>query len=961
VTAPRRRRRLLLVLALLLCPAGAAAQGLPRPWLEWWTLETEHFTVHYPTELREWTRDLAARFEAVHARVEPAVGYAPGERITVVAEDPFNQANGSAWPFLDRPAIYVWPTPPDPRSAIGHSRDFAELLAVHEFAHVAHLTRPSRNPRQRLLWRFAPVKLGPIARRAPRWLVEGYATLIEGELTGSGRPFGVYRPTVLREWALEGKLPSYAELDGSRAFLGGSLAYLAGSAYLQWLVEQRGDSSLVHLWRRMTARQDRSFGEAFAGVFGDSPADLYDRFTVDVTTRAVAAGQALARAGLVVGDTVQLLPWYTGDPAVSPDGELLAIALRFRDEPPKLVIWSTTEEPDTAAERARRRLLERDPDDVPAIRSRPPPKRALATLEAVNGRGYDSPRFLPDGERVLVTRVVPVGDGAERSDLFVWNRQTGEVRRVTHGAALRDPDPSPDGSTAVATRCLYGRCDLVLVDFESGTVTTLVEGGIGRAFYRPRWSPDGRRIVAAVQEDGAWRLVLVDPRSGALHSVGPADGASRYDAAWLSDGRIVATSERGGVPNLELLAPPDAGSTTAVPLTRVTGAAVAPAPNPTDGSVFFLSLTPDGLDLHRVHPDSVALGSVVSLSPRWWPAAPIRAAAAADTLPRETLDADRAYGLGPRGLSVLPGFATSAEGTSGTAVLATADPIGRLTGLLRGEYGTDGTWRGAAASAAYRGFRPTFGADLFWLGQRPSEQRGDLAIAPLLDAEYRGADVYAEYERAYPRGSQRARAGGSLAQLDLDLGESGGRRLGYARYDGDIAFRRGERSLIANLGLLGSLGATAGEGWRRGVATAGVGIGWGGFGVRGDAVYGAVGADAPAWERLAVGGVRPTLLDPHLLSQRVPMAGIPTGTVAGDEIRIGRVTLEGSGWRPYFWAARGDGDDWYRVVGLDRAFDVPALGFAGLPGIRLSAGVAYPLDEPFRHDFGVHLGIGYRP
>ena len=55
------------------------------------------------------------------------------------------------------------------------------------------------------------------------------------------------------------------------------MAYLAGSAYLEWLAAKRGDSSLVHLWRRMTARRKRSFDEAFIGVYGDSPKEQIGR------------------------------------------------------------------------------------------------------------------------------------------------------------------------------------------------------------------------------------------------------------------------------------------------------------------------------------------------------------------------------------------------------------------------------------------------------------------------------------------------------------------------------------------------------------------------------------------------------------------------------------------------------------------------------------------------------------
>jgi hypothetical protein len=196
---------LLALAATALLPRPAAAQLLWRPDADWRTLSTPHFTVVFPREFEEWARTMAERLESVRTAVGAEVGSLPSKRVTVLVTDPYSVSNGSAWPFLESPSIVLWPTPPDPRSTIGDSRSWPEILAVHEFTHIAHMTRPSRNPTQRLLARLAPLGIGPITAKAPRWVLEGYATYVEGRLTGSGRPHGVWRPAILRQWALEGR------------------------------------------------------------------------------------------------------------------------------------------------------------------------------------------------------------------------------------------------------------------------------------------------------------------------------------------------------------------------------------------------------------------------------------------------------------------------------------------------------------------------------------------------------------------------------------------------------------------------------------------------------------------------------------------------------------------------------------------------------------------------------------
>ena len=116
-----------LVLLLLWLPAllqsatTASAQGLIRPHLDWRTIDTEHFRIHYPAPMGEWTRSFVARVESVHDIVTAHVGFQPGRRVEILVEDPAGQSNGSAFPIIQAPTIVVWPTPPEPGEAIASS------------------------------------------------------------------------------------------------------------------------------------------------------------------------------------------------------------------------------------------------------------------------------------------------------------------------------------------------------------------------------------------------------------------------------------------------------------------------------------------------------------------------------------------------------------------------------------------------------------------------------------------------------------------------------------------------------------------------------------------------------------------------------------------------------------------------------------------------------------------------
>jgi hypothetical protein len=264
---PSLRAVLLPATALALLAPALAAQG---PEADWRTVEVPGYRVHFPAPAAAWAEHIAARLPAVRERVTAAVGHDDAAVVDVVLADPLAQANGTAWPLLAAPRMVLLLTPPEAGSALDEHADWPELLAVHEQAHLSHLLRPSRRPLRRALG----LPVGPLATKAPRWVVEGYATLLEGRLTGRGRPHGALRAAVLRRWAQLGRLPAYGALSSGRdRWLGGAMAYLAGSAFLEWLEARAtaagNPASLDHLWRRLSARQGRDFDAAFHGVWGD--------------------------------------------------------------------------------------------------------------------------------------------------------------------------------------------------------------------------------------------------------------------------------------------------------------------------------------------------------------------------------------------------------------------------------------------------------------------------------------------------------------------------------------------------------------------------------------------------------------------------------------------------------------------------------------------------------------------
>jgi hypothetical protein len=940
-----------------------AAQVFTRPELHWETLETAHFELHFPRSMQAWALDAASRLEAVQGPIVRLVGNAPSRRVTVVIDDPYNVSNGAALPILTWPTIVLWPTPPGPSDDLGTAPDWAALLAAHEFAHIAQLTWPSRNATDRTLWRVLPVELGPVARRAPRWVMEAYAVYVEGLLEG-GRPHSAARAAVLRQWAIEGRLPSYGELDGSPRFLGDDMEYLLGSAFLEWLVAHYGEASLPNVWRRLSARVTRDFNTAFIGVYGDSPAALYGRFTAELTGKALRAADLITAAGLDSGETFQHLTWYTGDPAVSAEGRRVAVPVRVPGEPTRIVVWSTALVPvDSARIDARRYLLKRDSGDVPAVHPFPAPRTPMATLDGSRGSGYDMPRFFADTVHLLVSHPEPRPDGAIRPELFEWNMRSGDVRRITHGAAVRDADPAPDGRTALGVRCLDGTCDLVRVQLSNGHVDVLLTGSPTLAYNHPRFAPNGRSAVVAVRDTAGWHdqeIDLNDIGVVATRRIGPDDGANRYGPAYVANGSaIVTVSDWGGIEHLETI---DKVSGAVKILAVTTGGISAPDASPVDSMVYFLTVSARGRDLHRVPlrdaRDTTPPMLPVSLAPAAVPGAtPVLDLSSLRPVPAPT-----PYGLGPRQYLYLPAGAFAPAGWYFTLGISSSDPVGRLAWTLQGAIGDPGTWRGGAIAGAWRGLPVTLAASAFGVSDYPSRQDAGTFAPTTLDASLVGGVLSASLIRYGGVGTSAARLGVSVAHIDQPA-SSGARALAFAGYSGVADFSRGMLTLFGGAGALISAGRTEDVGWQRLLARASVNLGLDGFLIHYAITYAQSNSSAPVFERPVVGGSTPPLTDTAVLSQRISELALPVGVVSGSQILGQRLEDEIGPLAIYYdrFITPADHSQKHDLFGGEFRGGLPPVPFLAVPRLAGVAGAAYSISTPYKYKLRGYVALRVTP
>jgi hypothetical protein len=1001
-------RRILLLALILLGSSLAAAQSPSAPWR---TVETAHFRVHFPAPFEPWARRAAAAIEGIHERVTEAVGWRPNRPIEVLVGDPQATSNGMAFPFLDRPAIVLWASPPEAESGIGYWADWMEDLVVHEVAHIVHLGRP-RSRSRGILARLSPLPIGPLVLKSPRWLSEGYATLIEGALTGSGRPASSYRAMVLRRFAMDGKLPGYAALSSTSGWLGGSMAYLVGSTFLEWLEAKEGKGSLQKLWKRMASRRGGDFPTAFRAVFGRSPADLYDRFRAEITAAALEEEERLKAAGIVDGETWQRLEGGTLSVEVSPDGAKLLARRDPKRGDTYLAVWSLreTEEERRAEEKRREREAEilRDPNEVPERREMPPRRAPKWRLPSMNGFSAQNPRWMPDGERVLFSRRAPDADGVLRLDLYFWTPRDGSVRRVTELADVVEADPAPDGRSAVGARIRFGVSELVAVDLESGEARSIAGGGAAdpwSVWSHPRISPDGRRIAALLHSGGRWRLVTLPfagsgglipeggqihtiPEGGQIHTI-PEGGQIHTIAlpgspagapAWSADGsRIFVAADREGIWNIESVPFNVAGTGPADPhspqgpgapaelLTRVTGGALGPAAAPDGKSLFFLEITSKGVDIQRLPVPGESL-TPLGRRPEHFPLLPPEPAPATP-FARSAVAPDRPYRLWPS--HVVRPIATYSLGPDGNAWqigLEGSDVVGRLDWVVAGSVGNDAGPRGASVAASYRGLPIVLSAHVFFARERPGSQR--VVARRDFDQERLGGFLEGSWWRPFSGGRVRIDAGGGASRVDpLAGGDELDRFLVSLRARVSMRRLRGKTGIGLDLDSVGSTGWTDGQSWNQFIARAAGSLFLPIAQITAAGRYGDTGGSPTRFDLFSIGGAPSALLAAGLDRNRVELPALPAFVQTGERAESirGEIGLTGAPVVVYAERLRawppGPGKPRpVRVFGAEVRVDERLLPDLLSSDLALYAGVAKIRSSSPRFDSTRgYAGLLYRP
>jgi hypothetical protein len=536
------------------------------PKLRFQRLRSTHFAIYFHAGEEAIARRLAVVAEDVRQRVMEALGVDAPTLTHVILVDQDESANGWATP-LPYDTIMVtaaWPSAVDP---VGRVDDWLRVVFTHEFTHVVHLHQ-SRGWARLVHSTFGRVPLAFPNLFLPAWHVEGLATFEETRLTGSGRLYaGDFRAVEL-EAARTGRLEPLDRTNGGLTdWPGGHTPYVYGSGFHEYLAARFGADEVARLSRDTASAIPYTGSRTFRRVFGASLGSLWRDYQ-----RTVSESVAMDPRGRVTRLTHH--GFIVTGPRFAPPACLAC---------PPDVVYSV-----------------RDPRGFPvlnAIAANATRPRQLATRYLGSTGGVA-------GDLVVFDQQEFHRSVASHSDLFVVDRQTGDVRALTFEGRLLEPDVSPDGRHIVCVREATGKRELVMMEFTMdgreprvGDVRVLASEP-DTQFGVPRWSPDGRLIAVQRHRRGSLaEIVVVDPVSRDSRVVATSPVRRIVTPAWRPDGQalvVAADAERASFNLYEISIGPGSAIRQ---LTTLSSGATWPDVSKDGETIVFVGYTPDGYDL----------------------------------------------------------------------------------------------------------------------------------------------------------------------------------------------------------------------------------------------------------------------------------------------------------------------------------------------------------------------------
>jgi len=613
----------------------------PQNHLDWYTIESDHFLVHFQ-EGSSRPAQVASRIaEEVYEPITELYGHEPEHKVSILIIDRLDYSNGAAF-FYDN-KIEIWL--PSLDTPLRGTHNWLRNVITHEFTHIvqlqASMKQSRRHPATYVQWlsyedvRRPDVLYGfpsgiityPLSGISmPAWLAEGTAQYMREEIYYDD--WDSHRDMLLRTRILDGSYLSLEKMGtfDSKTSLERELVYNQGFDFTRYLADRFGEESIADITREFSQSGVYDVRKAIKNATGTDGRQVFEDWIEErrVQYEHFAENRDTDPEHREIIEPDGFFNFY---PTFHPDGNGIAyLSNKFNDGAIASLFFKKLdseeedewdgfeaelfENPESSFSHSHHGHGEHVMDQSGSfIRqqsrrgSGPAGSRAMRNLsDRAHLTGHDghssechlqatslrrletSFSYSPDGKQIAYSRARLNKYGERYRDIYIFDSEEGESRQLTQSRRLQDPVWSPDGKFIATGKIEDGSVNLHLYDIEADSLIRLTEYRHGEQLYRPAWHPDGNTIYISYSDKaqrGIYKLTIPDDMAGSVSAIEPVltDAKTDYrNPVVSSDGRwLYYSADPDGVFNIYRKSLENGQKQQ---LTNVVGGAFMPHPHP---------------------------------------------------------------------------------------------------------------------------------------------------------------------------------------------------------------------------------------------------------------------------------------------------------------------------------------------------------------------------------------------
>jgi hypothetical protein len=615
----------LLGFSLIALPAWSQ-EDFHHPELEWQTIETEHFLVHYHGGADRTGQVVAKIAEEIYEPITSLYDHTPDGKVSFIIRDFDDISNGAAYFYDNKVVIYATSMDFELRG----THNWLRNVVTHEFTHIVQVQASMKFGRTIPAFYFQWLNYEAVRRPdflygypnvvvsypisgfvVPAWFAEGVAQYNRSKLQYDF--WDTHRDMILRSYALDGNMLTWEQMAVfGKTSLGNESSYNAGFAFVSYIVDRYGEDKLKEISENLSSFWVWTIDAAIEQAVGMDGSELYAEWARELTGEYTARTIAV-RENLLVGEPLHV---GSGDEIVDPEviQEIESMMKPREAVGPKGPFSGPCCRLDATVGFANLYpVYSPDGKKVAYTSTKGADYFNLSSLyvydvekkeEALIRPGVrTSVAWSPDGSKLYYGRMTRSNPHWSLfSDLYEYDFERDRETRLTRGQRAYNPSVSPDGSKLVFIVNNDGTTNLATMAADGGDITLCTSFDGGEQVYHPQWSPSSDRIIFDHSIKDGRNIATVRPDGSEFTFLVQGTDDSRC-AAFTPDGsRALFSSDRTGIFNVYAM---DLESGETKQLTNVLGGAFYPAMN-AQGNLLYSLYTSGGYKLYSINePDSI--------------------------------------------------------------------------------------------------------------------------------------------------------------------------------------------------------------------------------------------------------------------------------------------------------------------------------------------------------------------